>query len=34
MTLRSGARREPNIQATMAEIFDGLEAKARMPGRR
>ncbi|MGI9353421.1 MAG: sarcosine oxidase subunit alpha family protein [Rhizobiaceae bacterium] len=26
--LRSGARREPNTRATMAELFDGLEAKS------
>ncbi|MCK9911795.1 2Fe-2S iron-sulfur cluster-binding protein, partial [Microbacteriaceae bacterium K1510] len=24
--LRTGARREPNTKATMAELFDGLEA--------
>ena len=26
--LRSGARREPNTRATMAELYDGLEAKS------
>ncbi|MER9344915.1 sarcosine oxidase subunit alpha family protein [Mesorhizobium sp. M0601] len=26
--LRSGARREPNTRATMAELFDGLEAQS------
>ena len=26
--LRGGARREPNTQATMAELFDGLEASS------
>lgn len=26
--LRSGARREPNTRATMAELFDGLEARS------
>ncbi|WP_417773889.1 sarcosine oxidase subunit alpha family protein [Stappia sp.] len=26
--LRSGARQEPNTRATMAELFDGLEAKS------
>ncbi|RWI86575.1 MAG: sarcosine oxidase subunit alpha family protein [Mesorhizobium sp.] len=26
--LRSGARREPNTRATVAELFDGLEAKS------
>ena len=28
MTLRTGARREPNIQATNVELFDGLEARS------
>ena len=27
--LRSGARQEPNTRATTAELFDGLQAKAR-----
>src|ERR1700760_3362829 len=26
VALRSGARREPNTRATMAELYDGLEA--------
>ncbi|HZF75185.1 MAG TPA: 2Fe-2S iron-sulfur cluster-binding protein, partial [Acetobacteraceae bacterium] len=26
--LRSGARREPNTRATMAELFEGLEARS------
>ena len=32
--LRTGARREPNTRATVAELFDGLEARARTAGRR
>jgi len=28
MELRSGARREPNTRATMAELYEGLEAKS------
>ncbi len=28
VTLRSGARAEPNTRATMAELFDGLEAES------
>ena len=28
VTLRSGARHEPNTQATMIELFDGLDAKS------
>jgi NADPH-dependent 2,4-dienoyl-CoA reductase/sulfur reductase-like enzyme len=32
--LRSGARREPNTRATVAELFDGLEARARTAGPR
>ena len=32
--LRNGARREPNTRATVAELFAGLEARARTAGRR
>ncbi len=28
VTLREGARSEPNVQATMAELFEGLVAKS------
>jgi len=28
VTLRGGGRHEPNIQATMAELFDGMEARS------
>src|SRR3546814_1580666 len=28
VTLRSGARAEPNTRATVAELFDGLEARS------
>ena len=32
--LRSGARREPNTRATVAELYEGLEARARIAGPR